>query len=296
MKFSIITITHNRAHLIGDTIQSVLNQSYADFEHIIIDDGSKDDTDKVVNSFNDPRISYHQYPKNEKRSFLRNEGIRKAQGEYVCILDSDDLWTPNKLETLLSVFLKHSDVDFIIHNIKFLPESAYAKTLYPFEKDFKGSLLKELIKETILPFPVLTIRKKALTKIGLIDETMIDGQHDLYFRASAVLTAYYCVDQLIRMRKHSQNISKNYDMTHYNDYLKSIDKLALNNQINKKTHACLKSKIYGKIAYIYEKQQQNKDAKNNYLKSFYTAPMSLIGLKSLFMLIKKNPVSSNSYD
>jgi len=101
---SIILPTYNREHLIGFAIQSVLNQTYSDFELIIIDDYSEDKTDRIVETFNDVRIQYVKHDHNSGVSIARNTGIEQAKGKYIAFLDSDDEWLPEKLEKQLQVF------------------------------------------------------------------------------------------------------------------------------------------------------------------------------------------------
>lgn len=287
MKISIITITYNRAHLIAETIQSVLDQSYPDFEHIIIDDGSTDDTEKVVKNFNDNRIRYYKYIKKHKRSFLRNECIRKAKGELISILDSDDLWTKNKLETIHTIFNKNPEINFVIHNLGFIPEGLGTKEAFSdFKEDFYRNILNDLFLNKILPFPIFTIRRESLNEIGLLDENMIDGQHDFYIRVASKFKVYYCAEKLTQMKKHDQNISRNIDMNHYADYLKTMQKLESEGIISRKKHQNLKNKIYTKIAYIYRKQQLYNDAKENYKNAFQTKFLCYNGLKSFVMYLK----------
>ena len=97
--FSVILPTYNRAHLIANTIQSVIGQTLKDWELIIIDDGSIDATADVVAKFNDDRIKYI-YQTNQERSAARNTGIKNAMGRFICFIDSDDFWYINHLETL----------------------------------------------------------------------------------------------------------------------------------------------------------------------------------------------------
>ena len=99
--FTVIVPSYNRAHLIGETILSVVNQTFKDWELIIVDDGSTDNTKEVVEKFmlQNPRIKY-QYQHNAERSAARNYGIRKATGEFICLLDSDDRWLSNHLELI----------------------------------------------------------------------------------------------------------------------------------------------------------------------------------------------------
>ena len=91
--FSIIIPTYNRAHLIEKTIQSVLNQSYPNFEVIIVDDGSTDNTEDIIKSIQNPKLKYYKI-KNSERGAARNYGIDRATGRYVTFLDSDDMYYP----------------------------------------------------------------------------------------------------------------------------------------------------------------------------------------------------------
>ena len=95
--FSIIVPTYNRAHMIRRTLDSVLNQSFKDFELIVVDDGSTDNTEEIVASYNSPQILYFK-KENEERGIARNFGLEKAQGRYVNFFDSDDVMYPHHLE------------------------------------------------------------------------------------------------------------------------------------------------------------------------------------------------------
>lgn len=101
---SVIVPTYNRANLVVRAIQSVLKQTYTDFELIIVDDASTDNTEEVVKTFGDPRIRYIRHDQNRRGSVARNTGIKKARGAYIAFLDSDDEWLPEKLEKQLAHF------------------------------------------------------------------------------------------------------------------------------------------------------------------------------------------------
>ena len=99
--FSVIIPTYNRATVINLAIDSVLKQSFTNWEIIIVDDGSTDNTRDVILSFGDPRIKYF-FKENEERSIARNYGIKQSIGVYVCFLDSDDIYFSNHLNSLYS--------------------------------------------------------------------------------------------------------------------------------------------------------------------------------------------------
>lgn len=105
---SVVLPTYNRASLIARSVQSVLNQSFADFEVLLVDDGSADDTAGVVAGFSDPRVTYIRLPKNAGAAAARNVGIRISKGKFLAFQDSDDEWLPEKLIKHISVFERGS--------------------------------------------------------------------------------------------------------------------------------------------------------------------------------------------
>ena len=112
---SIIMPSYNTAPYIGETIQSVLNQTYQNWEIIIMDDCSTDNTDEVVASIKDERIKYFHNEKNSGAAVSRNRALREAQGRWIAFLDSDDIWMPEKLEKQIS-FMESNGYSFSYTN------------------------------------------------------------------------------------------------------------------------------------------------------------------------------------
>ncbi|WP_158582899.1 glycosyltransferase family 2 protein [Lysinibacillus yapensis] len=106
---SVIIPTFNRGNIILDTIQSVLNQTYTNFELLIVDDASTDHTSEMVNSISDQRIKYIKLNQNTKGKEARNKGITESTGEFIAFLDSDDLWAREKLEKQLKFMIKNAN-------------------------------------------------------------------------------------------------------------------------------------------------------------------------------------------
>ncbi len=106
---SVVIPTYNRADLIGQTINSVLKQSYTNLEIIVVDDSSTDNTKTVVEGINDARIRYFLHSTNQGGAAARNTGIKAAEGEYIAFLDSDDVWVNNKLELQLASIKQSSN-------------------------------------------------------------------------------------------------------------------------------------------------------------------------------------------
>lgn len=115
---SIIMPSWNTANYIVESIESVLAQTYTNWELIIVDDCSSDNTDEIVASFKDERIKYLKNVKNSGAALTRNRALREAKGEWIAFLDSDDLWTPEKLE----------------HQINFMKKNGYSLSFTEYEK------------------------------------------------------------------------------------------------------------------------------------------------------------------
>ena len=105
---SIIMPTYNCAKFIGKTIESVIAQTYENWELIIVDDCSKDNTEEVVSEYKDNRIKYHRLENNSGAAVARTEAMKKASGRYMAFLDSDDLWKKDKLEKQLEFMNKNN--------------------------------------------------------------------------------------------------------------------------------------------------------------------------------------------
>ncbi len=108
---SIIMPSYNTGEYIADSINSVLSQTYKNWELIIVDDCSNDNTDEVINSFDDYRIRYYKNEKNSGAAVSRNKALRLAKGRWIAFLDSDDLWNPKKLQYQIN-FMKRNNYYF----------------------------------------------------------------------------------------------------------------------------------------------------------------------------------------
>src|ERR1019366_4018560 len=118
IKASIIVPTFNRGYILSEAIQSILDQTYPDFELIVVDDGSIDDTADVVNSFKDGRVHLIQHPKNIGVAAARNTGLAAAQGDLVSFLDSDDPWSPDKLALEVRFLTDHPEADAVFTDLR----------------------------------------------------------------------------------------------------------------------------------------------------------------------------------
>ena len=189
MKYPLISViipTFNRAYLLYRAIKSVLQQTYKNLEIIIVDDGSKDNTEEIIRNISDKRIKYVKHSKNKGLSASRNTGILISTGEFIAFLDDDDEYKDSKIEKQLKKFYFASeDVGIIYCGIVNIKDG---KIMYAYNP-------KDLFvnKNTcLLPHPIgwqlITglIRRECFEKVGLFDETLVQREDwDMIIRLSA---------------------------------------------------------------------------------------------------------------
>ena len=126
---SIIMPSWNTGKFIAESIESVLAQTYENWELLIVDDCSTDNTDEVVAAFHDPRIRYFKNESNSGAALTRNRAMREARGEWIAFLDSDDLWLPEKLEKQIA-FMKNNGYVFSYHDYEKIDEESAPLNIY----------------------------------------------------------------------------------------------------------------------------------------------------------------------
>ncbi|NLZ74794.1 glycosyltransferase [Candidatus Falkowbacteria bacterium] len=212
-KVSVIIITYNRADLLSRAINSVLFQDYQDFELLIIDDASTDNTSEIVRAFNDNRIKYYLNEKNLGIAKSRNKGISLAVGEYIAMLDSDDYWISRDKLTRQVVYLDtYLDVALIGTAIRCEDERATVLKEDIFETDDKNIRNKLLWKNQFAQSSVL-FKKKAFS--GYNDSLDIGEDYDLWLKIGCdyklanlpdIMTAYLIHDKSITKQKRLKTI------------------------------------------------------------------------------------------
>ncbi|MFC1977604.1 glycosyltransferase family 2 protein [Chloroflexota bacterium] len=213
MKVSVIVPTYNRAHMVTETIDSILTQTCPDFELIIIDNESTDNTEAVINSYTDERIRYFKHQNNGVVAVNRNYGIGKAQGEYIAFCDDDDLWMQEKLEKQLLGFGEDSQIGLVCTNaINFDKDGEHGKLLKTKLKD-RNFQFEELIWRNRIIGPSVMVRKEAIGTVGLLDESpeiFTVEDYELWLRIAKQYKIKYIDLPLIKYRTHPGAYSKNY--------------------------------------------------------------------------------------
>lgn len=202
---SVVIPTYNRANLIGRAIQSVLGQTYQNFELIVVDDASTDDTKQIVKGFQDDRIEYIGHNKNKGGAAARNTGIQKANGKYIAFLDSDDEWLSTKLEKQLNCFSQGSDSIGAVYCSHYTQDDSLGYRRGPSSNLKKGDLRKLLLSGWCpATTSLFVLPKKVLNESGLFDERLTSFQdYDLWIRVAEYYEFEYVKEPLVIKHQHS---------------------------------------------------------------------------------------------
>lgn len=201
---SIIMPSYNTAKFIDETVSSVLKQTYTNWELIIVDDCSTDNTDEVIEKYrSDPRIKYLKNEKNSGAAITRNYALREAKGRWIAFLDSDDLWTKDKLEKQIS-FMEDNGYSFSYTNYIEIDEESR-----PNGRSVSGpcKVSKLLMRSYCWP-GCLTVMYDA-QKVGLIQIADIKKNNDyaMWLKVCQKATCYLLEENLASYRKRSGSIS-----------------------------------------------------------------------------------------
>lgn len=219
-KISVIIPLYNHEKYIKEAICSVLEQTFSDLELIIINDGSTDKSEEVVKSINDDRIQY-LYQENQGAHNSINRGIQLAHGEYVSILNSDDVYYKNRFEEALKILESDSSICAVFSHLEFIDENGefikfyrgaedYWKDLYP-ETPYKGTndiVLDLLGGNFLITTSNLFCRINVFKDIGYFTNLRYAHDYDLFLRLCSHYKTYIINAPLLKYRKHGANTIK----------------------------------------------------------------------------------------
>lgn len=210
VEFPLITIiipTYNRAHFLPRSVQSALAQTFKEFELIIVDDGSTDNTVDVIQQFDDLRIRY-LYQENQGVSVARNFGISQAKGKYIALLDSDDTWHPEKLEKQLAFVQNNPEFGLIYtHYDQFFVEKSKIIHRRP---TTTSCTFNDLFLNCDIATSSTLILKSALDNVGYFDPSLTlweDG--DVFLRVAQKYPFHVIEETLTYYYHHGKNTPRN---------------------------------------------------------------------------------------
>ncbi len=215
---SVVITCYNYAQYLPTCIESVLSQTFNDFEVIVVDDGSTDNTCDVLKPYlNDPRIRYVRQ-ENSGQAKAKNNGIHHSRGRFVAFLDADDFWAPTKLERQIN-FFQDERVGVVYSRYRFVNEDGNILNSYKLGKYLQpreGMVTRYLVFDNFVPFSSSVVRKEVFERVGVFDETLRMGiDWDLWLRASVHFQFKYVDEYLLFYRVgHQGQMSRNVEMRH----------------------------------------------------------------------------------
>ena len=268
---SVIIPTHNRDKFLENALLSVINQTYKNIEIIVVDDDSKDNTKKIVDKLKKKhKIKYifkSRLPKNPAAT--RNEGIKRAKGEYIAFLDDDDEWLPEKLERQVEIFNQNKDVGLV-----------YTK--------YKDVYENKIVEKGDIGCSTVMVKKEILNKIGIFDEKLGCAEdRDLWMRIRGEYNTKFVGKTSVIHKIHSKQFSSN---------LKekiSSEEYFIRKHFKKLKKEKVLHKNYFNLSSLYIKTKNFKNARINLKKSinakknFLNAQVYLIAITFFPDLFRK---------
>jgi len=200
---TVLLPTYNSEKYISQAIKSILNQTLKDFEFLIIDDGSKDNTERVVKSFKDKRIKYFKKEHTGLADTL-NYGLKIAKHDWVARMDADDISHPQRLELQMNYLSEHKDIDWISCWYAVFDNKLRYKFKLP---EFSDEIVKNLVLSSSICFPGSIFRKNKIIKNNGFKREVFED-YDFFLRAKNQLRFYNVQEILYFQRKRSKSLSR----------------------------------------------------------------------------------------
>jgi len=275
---SVIMPTYNRAHLIKKAINSVLSQDYKDIELLVVDDASTDGTEELVKGIDDPRVTYIKLPERVGATRAWNTGIKKARGEFIAFLDSDDEWHKGKLSRQVEAFSSEPPGTGVIYTGTFRVADG-KKSYIPGKRIRKksGLLHGELLMRNFIPLPSAVVRRECFTELGMFDEELrAHTDWELWLRFSAryvfkfidepYVTAYFTEDSMTA-RNENFIVSLKIILERHEDDFKAHPEALANQYLRLGNRLCLAGRM--------------KEGRGYFLRSLDKDPMKVASLVAL---------------
>lgn len=248
-KVSVIMPIYNSSMYLDRSIQSVINQTYTNYELVIVDDGSTDSSKYIIDKYksNEHCIKYI-YQDNKGIAGARNTGIMNAKGDYIALLDADDIWRRNKLEFCINELSNNPSIGLVhsAFNVIDIHDSTLYECIHDIDK-MSGNIFNKLVlREISIAAVTVIFRKKCCDSIGLFDENkdiMGVDDRDLWIRISREFKVSYVNKILASWRKHKHNYSGQNNIM-VQARINQLNKLLKNNMIDDYLFNKAISKVY----------------------------------------------------
>lgn len=277
-KVNVVIPAYNKADLTIKAVESVLSQTYGNVEIIVVDDGSTDDTKNKLQLFGD-RIHYI-YKQNGGACSARNVGIKQATGEYIALIDCDDIFYPEKIAKSVECLEKKSDCGFVYTGAYFIDRDDNVISEYGISnRPASGWIASRLILNNFICNSTVVIRKECFKEVGFFDEKIfIPADWDMWLRLSEKYKAAYIDDKLTGYRLTDSYTASNME-TAIKEIVYILNKVFIrNNRISSGLKKKCLSNVYFSFGLDYAVMQDFKKARETLFRSVLNKPHSLRGL------------------
>ena len=252
---SVIIPTYNCEKYISEAINSALYQTYTDYEIIVIDDGSTDNTRGIIENIY-PQVRYFYLP-NQGAASARNYGIRRARGAFIAFLDADDLWLPEKLEKQLKVFNADQELMLVFTEHLGVDTTGFRETIFlKKERLMKGDIVKNIFFYSHVALPTVMVRRQVFQEIGYFDEQLNVAEDDNLWMRIALKFRIHLLDEVLVHCRFTENSLSRTAINLFDGGLKNIDLIEtkypdLKKRLGKANIRRKKSDIYSFYGYFF---------------------------------------------
>jgi glycosyltransferase involved in cell wall biosynthesis len=255
---SINLCCYNSERYLRETLDSIVNQTYRDWELVIINDGSSDSTESIIVEYiNEGYPILYYYQDNQGLGYSRNEALKRSRGDYIAFIDHDDIWLPDKLAKQVSFLGSNLEIDFLYSNF-YMMDQVKGKKFFAHKKvQPSGFVFEHFLNRYPIGILTVLVRKSAFDKLDeLFDVSLkLSEEYDLFMRILYTAQASYIDAPLAIYRIHSNMLSLRFmekypdEIGYVSDKLKKLDK----NNANKYSKAFQDQKI--QMEYIKAKNK-----------------------------------------
>ncbi|MDR3711707.1 MAG: glycosyltransferase [Puia sp.] len=281
---SVILPTYNRAHLLPESIESVLSQGYTDLELIIMDDGSTDDTRDLLSGIRDDRIKYYPMPHTGYTSRLKNFAIGQSSGDLLAFIDSDDTWKAGKLEKQVRLLNENPSIGFSLTDVTtFRGDTILIDHSYHLLNTVQCLNIFHWMEQSrfIVYNPTLIFRKGCLARTGYFDESMRSGDYHFNMRLAYHFDAGIFFDPLVMRRVHDSNMSEQIPFENYTEYLETFGYLYKAGMTRRRYFQKARANAHYKMGLLHEGNGDREQARLHFLSSLRINPLQLKCLRRL---------------
>ncbi|HMK27957.1 MAG TPA: glycosyltransferase family 2 protein [Chitinophagaceae bacterium] len=283
-KVSIIMPTYNRSGLIMETIESIRDQTYSNWELVIVDDGSDDNTEEIIAQLKDERIQFHKAGRTGIGGRIKNIGLRMAKGELIAFIDSDDLWATTKLEKQIEALKQYPEAGFCLtggYNFREpgKPEAFFYKQTEGIKYD---NIFLSFFESGLAIFTqALMLRRECLAVSGYFQDTrsFVDGDLDFMIKLARNFKAIILYEPLLFRRLHDANLTTLNWIRSHEEGITIISSYLDDKELppNMVRNVLFRSHIhFGERCLVYKKRGK---AIRSFLKAWQYKPLSIVPLK-----------------